>query len=114
MTDQRIREVVRRVASLLAHGDYDALERLSRGKRLTAAELKQAVQEYGRTLVMPPDEAFERLDVVDVDAFSPKRHGVRLDLWTAQEGRSDLTLEITITDTGPESYDVQIDDLHVL
>jgi hypothetical protein len=63
---------------------------------------------------MPPDEAFEDLDVVDVDASGPMRHGVRFDLWTAQEGRSDLTLEMTITDVGADSYDLQIDDLHVL
>jgi len=114
MTDQRIREVVRSVVGLLARRDYEALQRLSRGRRLTATELRQAVEEYGRTIIMPPDEAFEDLDVVDVDAPSPMRHGVRFDLWTAQEGRSDLTLEMTITDVGADSYDLQIDDLHVL
>ena len=37
-----------------------------------------------------------------------------VDLWMVEEGRSDLTLEIRLTDTGRELYGIEIDNLHVL
>ena len=36
-----------------------------------------------------------------------------MDLWTAEEGRSDLTLELTLTDSRGEIYQIEIDDIHV-
>jgi hypothetical protein len=35
-------------------------------------------------------------------------------LWTAEEGRSDLTLELRLIEFAPEAYEVEIEDLHVL
>jgi hypothetical protein len=43
----------------------------------------------------------------------PRTWAVALDLWTAEEGRSDLTLSATVTAVG-HNIDVEIDDLHVL
>jgi hypothetical protein len=37
-----------------------------------------------------------------------------VDLWTVEEGRSDLTLELRLTETGGEPYDIEIHDPHVL
>ena len=43
----------------------------------------------------------------------PPRWSVRMDLWTAEEGRSDLSLELTIIESG-RGYTVELDDIHVL
>lgn len=72
-----------------------------------------AVEEYGRNLVTPPDEAFIELDCMPVRDTNPPEYGLRFDLWTAEEGRSDLTLEFTIRGRD-DAYEIEIDDLHVL
>jgi len=36
-----------------------------------------------------------------------------MSLWTAEEGRSDLSLELTITESG-NGYLIEVDDIHVL
>ena len=108
-----MREAVRRVVAALVRGDYGALESLSGGVRLTAAEMARAVREYGRTLVMPPEEAFG-LDVIEIEGARPREWRVSVDLWTVEEGQSDLTLELTLRESDKEIYDVEIDNIHVL
>lgn len=90
------------------------LESLSRGRRLTADEMDQAIRDYGKKLVLPPDDAFENLDVIKVEAAQPPTWSVVFDLWTEREGRSDLSLELTLTDIGNEELGIEIDDIHVL
>ena len=105
---------MRRLADMLVAEDYDGIEEATRGRRLTAEQLSQAVDEYGRELQMPPEVVFHNLDVNEIEGAIPRAWWVLVDLWTADEGRSDLTLEIRITDTGGELYDIEINNLHVL
>jgi hypothetical protein len=103
---------VRELVEMLVLADYLGVERRSGGVRLSAESLARAVSEYGRRLVLPPSEAAAPLDVV------PHRAGggwsVIVPLWTAEEGRSDLSLELTILVRGSSSYRIEVDDLHVL
>jgi hypothetical protein len=65
MNSQKISDTVCHLVGMLVAGDYAGLEAVSRGRRLTAEELRQAVEEYGgdlrlpgvpaRELRMPPD-----------------------------------------------------------
>ena len=112
--DPKLKATVQRVVSLLARGEYEALERLTNGERLTAAEIREGVRDYGGSLVLPPDEAFDNLDVVEIEGEQPRAWGVRVDLWTAEEGRSDLTLELTLREGAEEVYGVEIDNVHAL
>lgn len=63
-----------------------------------------------------PDEGWP--DVVDVtpvtDADPPPSFHVAAPLWTSEEGRSDLTLYLRLTQTSAREFDVEVDDLHVL
>jgi hypothetical protein len=95
----------------LVRGDYEELAALSR-TRLTVGELRRSVADYGRTLVMPPRS--EPRSVIEVSESAPRRWSVYLDLWTVEEGRSDLTLEMTLIDSDDDHYGVEIDNLHVL
>ena len=63
---------------------------------------------------MPPGLGFDNLDVMEFEDATPQTWSVLVDLWTVEEGRSDLTLEVLLTDTGGELYDIEIYDLHVL
>jgi hypothetical protein len=52
--------------------------------------------------------------VVDIEGSTPERWSAYVELWTAEEGRSDLTLELTLTESGRDTYNSQIDNIHVL
>ena len=106
--------VVRDVVAELARGDFAALERRSSGIRLSAGELRAAAAEYGRRIVPLPAEASQALDVVPVTDADPPAWSVDVPLWTAEEGRSDLTLQLTVRAAPDGGYRVEVDDLHVL
>jgi hypothetical protein len=110
----KIRDTVRRLVEMLVVGDYHGLERASQGRRLTAEQLRQGVEEYGRKLRMPPEVVFDKLDVNEIKGAIPRAWWGLVDLWTVEEGRSDLTLEIRLIDSGGELYDFEIDNLNVL
>lgn len=99
---------------MLVQGDYEGLEHLTNGNRLTAAEMADGVTEYGGSLVLPPDSAFDSIDIVEVAGATPREWDARMSLWTAEEGKSDLTLELTLRDSEEDQYHVQIDNIHVL
>ena len=107
---------VREVVGLLARGEYAALARLSGGVRLSATQLRTAVREYGRRIVVPPLEATPPLDVVEVSPGRAARRSwsVDVDLWTVEEGPSDLTLQLTVREGEGGRYVIELDDLHVL
>jgi hypothetical protein len=104
---------VRSVVELLAAGKYDDLEKLTDGRRLTSAEMALAVREYGRCLIAPPDDAYEELDVVQVQNRVPAEWSVWMPLWSKEEGRSDLTLQLTVREVDGDLL-VELDDIHVL
>jgi hypothetical protein len=95
----------------LVRGNFDGLERDGRAGRLTAAELRAAVRGYGRTLVDPPTEAFGA--AAHPVRGAPGRWAIELDLWTVEEGRSDLTLTVAAQEL-PDRVRTEVDDLHVL
>lgn len=103
---------IRQLVEDLVAGDYAAVVADSRIGRLTEDELRRAIAEYGKTLVSLPVDGVDAADVYPSDN-DPSEFAVDLPLWTAEEGRSDLTLSLTVVDRddGPV---VSIDDLHVL
>lgn len=106
-----LRDKVARVVDLLVARDYLEIERITGGRRLTAAMIQEAIETYGRTLA-PPDEEV-RLDVIEVEGATDRTWSVRAELFTLEEGRSDLTLECTVVERDGE-ISVELDNLHVL
>lgn len=94
--------------------DYKGLELLSQGKRLTSDDIREAVDEYGHQLVAPPSFGAMRPSVVPVTGASPPRYSAVVDLWTADEGRSDLSLELTLVERSSGLFDIEVDNVHVL
>jgi hypothetical protein len=103
--------VVRELVGLLVEGNFAEVERRSTG-RLSAAELATAVSEYPGTLVPLPAASTELWDIT--------RHhdgggwAVVVPLWTREEGRSDLSLELTVREGSTGKLRVEVDNLHVL
>lgn len=110
--DHAVESAVRLVVQLLVDRRYVELESLSARNRLTADQIEKSVQEYGRTLVFPPDKAFRSMDVIEVEGVSPPKWSVVMPLWTEQEGQSDLSLELTLEER-LEGTRIEVDNIRV-
>jgi hypothetical protein len=110
----KLRQTVERLTECLARGDYTGFCGLARLSRVSPQEVDTAIREYGHTILPLPADADGLLDVVALRDCIPPRWSVVVPLWTEQEGRSDLSLEITVEDVAGRDYAVEIEDLHVL
>jgi hypothetical protein len=70
------------------------------------------IEEYPATLVPLPDEAWEHAERGRWINL-PNAWWVIVDLWTAEEGRSDLSMEATVRELG-EQLAFVIDNVHVM
>jgi len=111
--NEHLRQSVRELVELLAAGKYAEVEALTKGFRLSAQAMAKAISDYGRHLVVPPQEAFGLMDVVEVRNAQPPRWSITMPLWTREEGRSDLSLELTLVGY-PSTFGIELDDIHVL
>ena len=109
-----MRVAVSVVVNLLVKGEFKAVESLTSGRLLSAELLQKAVEEYGRTLVEPPESAWEELDAVEVPGIEPPTFHVVFPMWTQEEGISDLTLELRLVEAYPAAFETEVVDLHVL
>lgn len=112
MTDADLGAIVFSVAVEFAGGDFKGFISRHPNSRVKAADLERVVENYGRTLVRPPQDAYADLDAVKVAGAVEPTWWIRAPLWTNEEGRSDLTLEMTVT-LGSDGSDVALDDLRV-
>ena len=113
MSFDALQSTAREMVDHLVRGDYGSLLARSAKSRLTSDDLHTVIRDYGRKLVSPPSDAYKKLDMVRIKGTTVPTWSVRAPLWTAEEGRSDLTLELTIA-VGPGGPIVELDDLHVL
>lgn len=111
--DNRAVAMLRQVVTWLVVGDFQAIVDRSKGIRLTAEMMRRAIEEYGRTLVLPPEEAFSDIDAIRVSIADQPTWSIRFDLWTKEDERSDLCLECTIIVFSDSSIGLEIDNIHV-
>lgn len=103
---------LRRLLVDLVSDNLAALVADGRIGRLTETEIRAAIAEYGRTLVVPPETALHSADEYPQNS-APNQSWIDVPLWTEEEGRSDLTLSLIATKRGG-TYELRIQDLHVL
>lgn len=63
--------------------------------------------------MLPPPTGFSLMNVVAIRNVTPKRWSVAMPLWTKEEGRSDLTVEMTISESN-STFLIEVDDIRVL
>lgn len=114
MNSEKLRRTVSHVTGLLEKEAYEALAILTRGVRLTADEMREAIRDYGRRIAPFPEAGYLELNVVEVRGTNPRQWSVDVPLFTGNEGRSDLTLSITLTESNALFYEIEIDGIHVL
>jgi hypothetical protein len=97
----------------IVRGNYDDAIASCRRSRLTSRDMRVVIERYGWQLISPPKELFHNLDAVELRNSQSSAWSVRLPLWTEEEGRSDLEVELTVTvlDGFPT---INLDDLRVL
>jgi hypothetical protein len=106
--------IVGEVVARLAAADYEGIAAMAPKSRVTPSQMRAAVEQYGRTLLPLPLGADALIDYVAVRSSSPYTWSVVCPLFTAEEGRSDLSLELRLTQSPGANYTVEVDDLHVL
>lgn len=103
---------IKKIVELLVHKNYQELELLSNGIRLTSAEINQAICDYDGVLVLPP--SYDSVDSIEIAGSNPRSWSVRYDLWTEEEGQSDLSLEATLIESDQDIMGVELNNIHVL
>lgn len=106
-------KVVGNIVALLVDEDYDGVIGACSASRLSAKDLRSVIEQHGRNLVPPPENAYADLDTVRVEQTTEPTWSVRAPLWTAEEGQSDLTLELTMA-LSADGVRTEIEDMHVL
>jgi hypothetical protein len=106
-----VTEAAKHVVELLVAGKYSELEALTHGIRVKADDMARVVSEYGHQLVPVPEHGFDLMDIVEV-AGPKKQWSVFMPLWTKEEGRSDLSIVLTVLREGNDVR-VELDDILV-
>jgi hypothetical protein len=84
--------------------------------RLKASEIEYGVKVYGKTLVLPPPDAYSQVDVIPVrlSARTPQAYSIRFRLYTEEEGHSDLEVQATFVEESSSDFmTVELDDILV-
>ena len=110
--ESQIRSIVIDLLVLLADGDYESIMERCNGSRVSGDDLQAAVREFGRKVIAPPAD-YDFLRTYELDARAVPTWSVEADVWTEEDGASDLTLQLTIA-FEPDGPLIGIDGLHVL
>lgn len=110
--ESQVRSIVIDLLVLLADGDYESIMERCGYSLLDDNDLRIAVADYGRTVAAPPAD-YRFLRACELKARAVPTWHVEADVWTEEEGRSDLTLEMMIEFelSGPV---IGINNLHAL
>ena len=106
-----IEQTVRYIYSLLLNEQYEELEKFTKGVRMSSKEVEGCISEYGCPLVSYPDKL--KLDVVEITNSNPREWSVIAPIFTLEEGYSDLSFELSLTEVGTELYKSELDNIRV-
>lgn len=108
-----IKKAVEIVVNLLVEQKYEVLESLTRADRLTAEEMRSAIQNFGETLISIPDAGWKNLEIVQVDGAEPETFDAEIPLYTEEEGCSDLWISLHLIDQYRGAYGIRLLDIRV-
>lgn len=112
MSEDDLQTVVQSLVTKLASGNFDGVVAECSASRLSAEDIRMVVSDYGKTFIAPPTDAYRDLDAVPVRNATEPKWSVRAALWSKEEGRSDLELQLTIIQPGDQQV-IELDDLLV-
>ncbi len=109
-----IQAAVRAIVDLLIKRDFETIELAASPADRKPTDLKTAVAEYGRTLVAPEVKWWSTVQTTPINASAGGGLHVAAPLWTAEEGQSDLTLELRLRPDTAGRHIIEVLGLHVL
>lgn len=112
MLPLQIKILVHGILTDIAQDKIEELVARMAVSRLSADQIRCVLQDYPCTPILPPDNIDLELDVVKINGVPCQAWSVHVPIWTVEEGRSDLTLELTIK-LDLVGISVELDDLHV-
>jgi hypothetical protein len=107
-----VRSALDEIVPLLVAGRMEDIQRIDRGGRMKADEWRTRIAEYGKTLRKPPQGDFETSDVIPLQGQEGSAWSVWYRLWTVEEGKSDLAVELTVYYDG-QNVEIDADSLRV-
>ena len=105
------RDALRIVVQRFVAGDFGLTTRVDGVAPVSSAaaeQMRRYVADYGATLVQLPDEAWK----TSVSQWQGQYWDVLVDLWTKQEGRSDLVLFCNVRENDA-GYLITLESIHV-
>ncbi len=105
------RPVFGEIVRALVEGDFTLSRQVLRVRPVdieTANEMRTYVASYGARLIELPSESWS----TSVAQWMGSHWDVLVDLWTAEEGRSDLVLHARVFERGTD-FEIELDSLHV-
>ena len=93
------RPILSEIVRAFVRGDYelaDGVPSVERVPAATAEQIKEYVADYGATLIELPEGTWE----TSCAQWMGNRWEVLVDLWTREEGRSDLVLHVDAAESG--------------
>lgn len=92
--EDNMRDSVLSILSQLAEGEYQGMANLSGRDGFSAERIRHAIESYGHTLIEPPHEALQNIVISEVVDADERQYRAVTPLWTKQEGKSRLHLEL--------------------
>jgi hypothetical protein len=92
------REVLTAIANAVASGDFSRLSldaRVAPVSQELAQRTRESVESYGATLTALPEETWQ----TSVCSWQVGHWSVLVDLWTIEEGCSDLVMQVRVTES---------------
>lgn len=123
LDEDKMQRTLLHVLELTVSGQYEALEKLTHGKRASAEVIKQSIEEWPTKehphhFIMPPNQDINDLVMEGclepLPGVGPERWLIELYLWTIEQGRSELNLRLTVIDADDDLYQVVLEDILVM
>jgi hypothetical protein len=95
------RPILKNIVDAFVREDYllaDGVPGVAPVSEQTAAQIREYIQEYGAKLVELPQESWD----TSVCIWMGDHWDAMIDLWTEDEGPSDLVLEVDVSEVGSE------------
>lgn len=112
-TNEPVADIVREIIALLVGQQYKELERFVPETRMTAEDIARVIQDYGKVVVPCPEPIEDVIDIVEVTGRARPTWSVVVPLHTQEEGRSDLSVELTVVELDQNEFQVTLENLHV-
>lgn len=106
--------IIRRIIELLSCERFSEIEHMDKGKRVTADQLRTAIEEYDAAFVPIPLDQELDLNIIEVPAAELPTWSVIVPLYSREEGKSDLSLSLVVIQKDDSTIEIEIEDLHVL